>query len=109
MSRLKGTSHHHRLRECSTIPLALYGAHNSPRIVAQRGVFTVFGQNRKPMEEVYDKENFPANCLIKVTLTRARLQKMRKSLLSYGVTESVIFPDLEGLAWEIKRNFGFEE
>ena len=89
-------------------PVALYGAHNSPRIVAQRGVFTIFGQNRKPMEEVYDKENFPPNCLIKVTLTRARLPNLRKSVLNYGVTESVIFPDLEGLAWEIRRTFGFE-
>jgi hypothetical protein len=89
-------------------PVALYGAHNSPRIVAQRGVFTIFGQNTKPMEEVYVKENFPPNCLIKITLKRARLASFRKSLLNYDITESVIFPDLEGLAEEIKRTFGFE-
>jgi hypothetical protein len=33
-------------------PVALYGAHNSPRIVAQRGAFTIFGQSTSGMEEL---------------------------------------------------------
>jgi hypothetical protein len=33
---------------------------------------------------------------------------MRKSILSHGITESVVFPDLEGLAKEMRREFGFE-
>lgn len=31
-------------------PVALYGAHNSARIVAQQGAFTIFGSSRRPME-----------------------------------------------------------
>ena len=31
-------------------PLAIYGTHNSPRIVAQRGVFIIFGKSTIPME-----------------------------------------------------------
>jgi hypothetical protein len=89
-------------------PVALYGSHNSARIVAQRGVFTIFGQNNKPMEISYDKENYPKDCLIKVTLLRSKLNDIRNSLLNYGVTESVVFPDLQGLASEIRRTFGFE-
>ena len=89
-------------------PVALYGAHNSPRIVAQRGVFTIFGQNTKAMEEVFDDEQFPNDCLIKVVLKRSRILNLRKSVLTYGVCESVVFPDLDGLAKEIRRNFGFE-
>jgi len=89
-------------------PVALYGAHNSSRIVAQRGVFTIFGQNLSPMEKVFVTEKFPANSLIKVTLTRKALPAIRRSILNQGITESVVFPDLEGLAREIKRTFGFE-
>jgi hypothetical protein len=89
-------------------PVALHGAHNSPRIVAQRGVFTIFGQNTKAMEKVFDHEGFPGDCLIKVILKRSRIFGFRKSVLTYGVCESVVFPDLKGLAKEIRRNFGFE-
>jgi len=89
-------------------PVALHGSHNSPRIVAQRGVFTIFGQNTKPMEKVFADEKFPNDCLIKVVLKRSRICDFRRSVLMYGVCESVVFPDLDGLAKEIRRNFGFE-
>ncbi|MDP2899286.1 MAG: FRG domain-containing protein, partial [bacterium] len=89
-------------------PVALYGAHNSSRIVAQRGVFTIFGQNTIPMEKAFVTEGFPQDSLIKVTLTRNFLPEIRRSVLMYGTTESVVFPDLEGLSREIKRTFGFE-
>lgn len=90
-------------------PVALYGAHNSPRIVAQQGVFTIFGQNTAPMEKLYQDEEFPENSLIRVTINRSVIASMRESLLGHGVTETVVYPDLEGLALEIKRSFGFEE
>lgn len=90
-------------------PVALFGSHNSPRIVAQQGVFTIFGQNQTPMEQAYRNEKFPLDCLIKVTFRTSVIKKIRTSLLNHGVTESVVFPDLEGLAREIKRTFEFEE
>lgn len=89
-------------------PVAIFGAHNSPRIVAQRGVFTIFGQNTKPMENIYDQEEVPDNCLTKVVIKHSLIKKFQASILNHGVTESVIWPDLDGLAKEIKRGFGFE-
>lgn len=89
-------------------PVALYGAHNSARIVAQQGVFMVFGRNAAPMERVVVTEGFPKECLTKVTVGRSHVADMRRSMLNHGITESVVFPDLEGLAREIKRVFGFE-
>ena len=88
-------------------PVALYGAHNSARIVAQQGVFTIFGREAKPMEDVFAVEPFPPHCLVKVTIRRSLIPTMRNSLLKHGITETVVFPDLEGLAREIKRVFGF--
>lgn len=90
-------------------PVALYGAHNSPRIVAQRGVFTIFGQGTGSMQRAYIVDSFPAGALTKIILTRGKLPQMRGSILSHGITEGVVFPDLEGLAREIKRDFNFED
>jgi hypothetical protein len=88
-------------------PVALYGAHNSPRIVAQKGAFTIFGQNLVPMEEAFSKENYPIGCLTKIKLSSQALPLIRKSILEHGITESSIYPDLVGLASEIRRSFRF--
>lgn len=89
-------------------PVAVFGTHNSARIVAQRGTFVLFGQNTAPMEAAFDKAGFPQGSLTKVILGKGILANMRKSVLNNGMTESVVFPDLDGLAREIKRLFHFE-
>jgi hypothetical protein len=88
--------------------VALYGIHNSPRIVAQRGAFTIFGQNTAPMENVYVSASFLKDCLIKVILPRDSLPVLTRSVVAVGITDSVVWPDLDGLAKEIKRQFGYE-
>ena len=92
----------------TTRPVALYGAHNSARIVAQQGVFTIFGTNRTPMQRLVWNGAIPVRALSRVVMPPARIQSMRISLLNQGITESTVFPDLEGLARETKRHFGFE-
>ena len=92
----------------NTLPVAMYGSHNSPRIVAQRGVFTIFGRSTASMEMIRETLIFPKDCLIKIVLEDKFLPEMRRSILSHGITESVIFPDLEGLAKELRRTFKFE-
>ena len=89
-------------------PIALYGAHNSQRIVAQRGVFVCFGKDTHPMEVIYSRNRFPRNCLMKVVVRRGRLPQMYEALRRHGITDSVAFPDLDGLAREIKREYSFE-
>ena len=91
----------------SESPVALFGAYNSPRIVAQRGVFTIFGHDISPMEQMYEKKTFPVDCLQKVVLSKQCLPRLQKAILDHGLTESYIFPDLDGLAQETKRFFGF--
>lgn len=89
-------------------PIAIYGAHNSQRIVAQRGVFVCFGKDTHPMEVTFMHERFPAGCLRKVTIKRGRLPHVYEALKRHGLTDSVVFPDLDGLAREIKREYAFE-
>jgi hypothetical protein len=89
-------------------PIAVYGSHNSQRIVAQRGVFVCFGKDMRPMEAVYDLEGFPTGCLMKLLLKKGRLPHLYEALRRQGITDSVVFPDLDGLAREIKREYAFQ-
>lgn len=93
----------------NNFPVAIHGARNSPRIVAQQGVFTIFGQNTSPMEIIFEVSGFPENALKKIILEKQNIERIRNALLINGVTESVVFPDLEGLSQEIKRKFDFME
>lgn len=105
---LKGYSPGSTAATMHTHPVAIYGAHNSARIVAQQGVFTIFGKNRVSMEALVRNGTFPSAALFCIVVPPSRISWLRKSLLNQGITESVVFPDLEGLARETKRHFGFE-
>jgi len=88
-------------------PLAIYGAHNSRRIVAQRGVFTVFGKSTKAAEKFYEDSGFPEGMLHKLKLPKVALPGLARALGQNGFVDSVAFPELEGLAREIKRHHKF--
>lgn len=93
-------------------PVAMRGVHNSARIVAQQGFFTVFGPQADSLEKVFgwEKEEnfiFPSDCLRKYVIPKASVISMREEIFSLGISESTIYPDLEGLATELKRTFGF--
>lgn len=90
-----------------TFPACIYGSHNSPRIVAQRGVFTVYGAGHVPMDRLHSRAQFKNPALTKIVIRRNFIGPIRTSLLRYGITESTIFPDLTGLALEVKRDFGY--
>lgn len=89
-------------------PVGLYGIHNSPRIVAQRGVFTIFGKSTIPMEETFEDGDYLSDALVKVEIPSAKIDELRRSLFAIGITDSVVYPDLSGLARELRRYFGFE-
>lgn len=88
-------------------PIALFGVYNNARIAAQRGVFTLFGSNTKPMEHIYTEHSYPQDCLLKLVIKKETIGSLLQSLLRIGVTDSAVYPDLEGLAKELKRSFGY--
>jgi hypothetical protein len=87
-------------------PVALYGVHNSQRIVAQRGVFVLSAANIAPLNRI-DFQGHGDDLLIKLNIPVAKKQEIFKQLFGMGITDSVIFPDLDGLAREIKTRHGF--
>lgn len=92
----------------SLFPVAMYGAHNSARIVAQQGVFTIFGSEQTPIEKLATGDKSYRGTLSQIVIKPNKVRAIRKSLLAQGITETVVFPDLEGLAKETRRHFGFE-
>jgi hypothetical protein len=90
------------------VPVGIFGIHNSPRIVAQRGVFTIFGKATTPFEQHFEEGDFMSDALVKVEIPAEHVEPLRDSLFAIGVTDSVVYPDLGGLAIELKRYFGFK-
>lgn len=95
------------LEEMPNYAVMIYGTYNSARIVAQRGGFALFGKGLKPLEDSYVDGNFQDGILKKIVIGRDLVPELKNSLLRKGITESVVFPDLEGLSKEIRRMFGF--
>jgi hypothetical protein len=88
-------------------PVATYAVYNSTRIVAQRGVFILFGQGLEAMESRYTTLPDCDGAVVKLIVPSDAVGALASTLLSTGITESVIFPDLDGLARETRREFGF--
>lgn len=86
----------------STYPVAITGPMNNERIVAQKGVFTLF-PNSAPYQNLDEKvgaEEF----LVKLFIKEANVASIRKELSRMGMSESTLFPDLTHLAVELKRD-----
>lgn len=80
-------------------PVAIYGTHNSARIVAQQGTFTVAGKTDASLEDspaVRDNDGVLEKIRIKDTRERIML-----NLRTLGLTRSAVFPDLAGLSHDI--------
>lgn len=80
-------------------PVALYGTHNSPRIVAQQGTFTVAGKDPAPLElstTVSEHDGVLEKILIETDHS-----KLMQQLRVLGVRRATVYPDLPGLAHDI--------
>lgn len=97
------------LAERKNLPVMIYGTHNSPRIVAQRGMFALFGKSVDPMEKSYRNNGFEVGVLQQVLIPKANRDSLASSLFRKGVSDSTIYPDLHGLSMELKRSFGFTQ
>lgn len=104
---IKSYSPNMDLEQRATTPVMIYGTHNSPRIVAQRGVFALFGKALKSMQDVYRETAFKAGTLEVIVIQKDHIDTIFSSLYRKGFSESTIYPDLSGLALEIRRKFGY--
>lgn len=81
-------------------PICILAPHNSPRIRAQSGTFTLHGENIWPLD-FYDVLR-PQ--IYKIFMPYGCLEQLRNELRGIGFTTSFIYPDLSGISREIKVN-----
>ncbi|WP_035291955.1 FRG domain-containing protein [Clostridium sp. KNHs214] len=83
----------------TTKPAAVIGPMNNPRIVAQRGTFTVFPriEDVTPLNLFTDASNY----LLKICIAAESIDSIKRQLTRYGITRFALFPDLCNIAEEI--------
>ena len=81
-------------------PIAVYGPLNNVRIVAQKGVFTLF-----PFKEKFKLEDLEVadKFLVKITIPKEHIELVKKQLIIMGITENNVYPGLDSIAQEINR------
>jgi FRG domain len=70
------------------------------RVAMQRSHFTVFGKDPDGLSKLAAVQS---SRLIQIRLPRASLARMRSDLLTLGVSDTSIYPDLRGLSAELIR------
>ncbi len=86
----------------SKYPLAIQPTFIESRIFAQKGVFTIHGKLEEDFEKLFKGKE---KNLRKFIISRSNAIKMIKVLNTLGVIHSTLYPEFEGLAYEIKERF----
>jgi hypothetical protein len=76
------------------LPAAVYASHIAPRISTQRSCFTVHGSQIDGLERLANEQE---SRLIKVVINGNSVERIRQQLVTYGIDEVTIYPDLDGL------------
>jgi hypothetical protein len=84
-------------------PVAIFGTHNSNRIVAQRGTFMVWGEDLRALEKFADE----SSASVWRFEVRGSTETLRTELNSIGFAETMVYPELSSLATELTRVEGW--
>jgi hypothetical protein len=87
------------------IPLLWDSPHLTRRIAAQRSRFLIFGTDRDFLTSI---ENVDESRLDSICIPGSAIPRIRQELRDAGITESVIYPDLDGLGRELKQQWETE-
>jgi hypothetical protein len=89
-----------RKLELPRTPMLLTFSHFTRRVAAQRSQFIVFGSDPSWLSDEIDRSE---SSIALITIDGARTRAIRAELRECGITESVIFPDLDGLGRELNQ------
>jgi hypothetical protein len=82
-------------------PIAIYPHYRDPKMPAQKSVFTIHGSIRNAFHKLCLSDPQAQICRLKINPEKIRDIAVELRLM--GITESTIFPDLKGLANEIRN------
>lgn len=88
--------------ELPDYPVAVLPPLIDKRIVAQKSCFTIHGKKINGFEEMTEK--FEDLRLVKLKIPDRAIEYIKYELLTTGITNTTIYPDLEGLAKDLKYN-----
>lgn len=83
-----------------SLPLLLEFPHFTRRVAAQRSRFMLFGTSHDWLTKEAEHEMSPIR---RIDIDAGSIPKIRRDLREGGITEAVIFPDLDGLGRELKQ------
>lgn len=91
----------------NTYPLGIYPKRRNPRILAQSGTFTIHGTDATPIDEVIGRldERDRKIARIDLQVTPQRASELMRQMSSLGFSTSVLFPEPESLASEIRAKY----
>lgn len=83
-------------------PIAIIGPQNTDRIIAQRGVFTLFpNKDSFSLESLDGADSF----LVKIIIPQASIKPISDDLYYIGMTESTLFPELDSISKELRKTY----
>jgi hypothetical protein len=82
-------------------PIAIHAPWITPRIVNQKGCFTIHGSDPRPIEDQ------PGRFIKKVVIPQHLVGDLRKYLRNRQIDDFELFPDLDGLSRSLKSKFRF--
>jgi hypothetical protein len=82
------------------LPLAIHPTYVHPRLRSQRSCFTIHGKRKGGLDTLV-----PKSILRRYVVDPTYRQSMFRDVALLGITDSVVFPDLDGLATELKKRF----
>lgn len=93
--------------ELPKFPIAINPPNVTPRISAQRGCFTAHGEMSDGLSAIYKRSNSPR--LVQLRISDSAAEAIKSELKVAGISEATLFPDLDGLAREMRIEYGFRE
>jgi hypothetical protein len=82
------------------VPVAVHPTYIHPRMSAQRSVFTVHGKLHQSLNALA-----PPRLLAKLIITHTAKAHLLEELKILGIQEATAYPDLDGLAKELKERY----
>jgi hypothetical protein len=95
-------SHNGKTRDTSDVIKIVYPLYNSPRLVAQDGAFTIHSEPTRSIESYegrpFRRANLDIDRLYCWRVPKNKKTPILRELSSLGITQRLLFPDLDGLA-----------
>jgi len=87
-------------------PVAILPSTIHSRIKAQKACFTLHGKDKRDLESIFSSQGWQeSGRLIKYKIEKSLKPRLTEELANAGVTYAVVFPDLDGLANDLKYQF----